>query len=95
MENRTESEFTAKPVKKYDRRGYYSEIATIVDDLDESYFEYETNKRGASKRRKLAWQIHTTKNAPIIYNLDPPTTQTFLAKAERWMCYEKEKQIVS
>ncbi|KAK5644094.1 hypothetical protein RI129_007939 [Pyrocoelia pectoralis] len=70
------------------RRGYYSELTTDLSD-DKKKDELS----GAYKRTKLLWQVRTEQHAPIVKEIPRPTRPSFLAPAERWMCYEKEPHI--
>ncbi|GLV39944.1 Dynein heavy chain at 36C [Carabus blaptoides fortunei] len=74
------------------RRGYYSEIVTDLNRENDE-LEQDTQKQSALKRRKLKWQVMTVEHSPIVRNLEQPKTTCYLAPAERWMTYEKEKRI--
>lgn len=86
-----EKERKEKKRKSQSRRGYYSELTTNLKYKDERKAEGLT---GACKRTKLLWQVRTERHAPIVQELTKPTRPSFLAPAERWMCYEEEKHIV-
>lgn len=86
-------EVTGKKRKKVNaRRGYYSEVVTDLErQTDDDLYD---GLEGAYKRTKLLWKVRTERHTPIISETVKPTRPSFLAPAERWMCYEEEKQIV-
>lgn len=70
------------------RRGYYSEVVTNVNQVQEDELP------GAFKRTMLIWQVRTERHCPILISLEPPKKPYFLAPGERWTCFKEEKQIV-
>lgn len=87
MENRKSVEFAPKKAAA-GRRGYYSELVTDQEDS-------EPLQTGPAKQTKILWQVKTEEHAPTVVKIGSPKRRCFLAPAERWMCYEEEKNIVS
>ncbi|KAF5270064.1 hypothetical protein FQA39_LY08476 [Lamprigera yunnana] len=71
------------------RRAYYSEITTDLNYSDPKTEGFS----GATKQTKLLWQVCTEVHSPIVKNITRSTRPSFLAPAERWMCFEEEKNI--
>lgn len=81
-----------KPKRKREpRRGYYSELTTNLNYVDLNELQ---GLGGAYKKSKLLWEVRTERHGPVVEEVTKPTRPSFLAPAERWMCYEEEKQIV-
>ncbi|XP_044735428.1 dynein axonemal heavy chain 1-like [Chrysoperla carnea] len=73
---------------KDQRRGYYSERITNLDETKEEYGS------GTVKRPSYAWKMQTEKYTPVVTHLTPPIRPLFLAPAERWMTIEDENDIL-